>query len=147
MVKEGEEPKKKVAKAIEDNKVAIDNFMNSLEPERKGLVDKALENNALDILNDRYDYSNLIKWLALKDKFDAGFYPVYVGIRPEGFVLNDNGTLKLALDKIEIMGRDISLICKDKASANPFIRAIISSDFKISENIESVSLDIKVKQH
>ena len=70
-------------------------------------------------------------------------FNVYVGIRPEGFNLDDNGNFELDLDKIEVMGRDISLICKSEASVNPFVRAIISSDFKVAENIGKVKFEIK----
>ena len=142
-IAKGKVPNDKVNAAIEANNSAIDEFVNGLEPDRQVLVKKAIENNIVPMLGDDFDYSELIRLLALKEKLDAGLYPVFVGIRPEGFILNDSGILKLALDKIEVMGRDISLICKDKASINPFIRAIISSENKISEDVGSVSLDIK----
>ena len=142
-LKAGKTPKEKATAAYEENKAAIDAYIAALEPARITLVKKAIESDILPMLNDGFDYSELIRLLKLKDKIDAGFYPVFVGIRPEGFILNDSGLLKLELDKIEVMGRDISLICKDQASINPFIRAIISSDFKISEDVKSVSFDIK----
>ena len=139
----GKVQKEKATAAYEENKTDITKFIAELEPERKALVEYAIEKNILRMLNDGFDYSRLFRLLKLKEKLDAGLYPVFVGIRPEGFVLNDSGVLKLALDKIEVMGRDISLICKDPASINPFIRAIISSDNKIDENVGSVSVDIK----
>ena len=142
-LKAGRVPKEKATAAYEENKAAIDAYIAALQPARIALVKKAIESDILPMLNDGFDYSELIRLLKLKDKIDAGFYPVFVGIRPEGFILNDSGLLKLELDKIEVMGRDISLICKDQASINPFIRAIISSDFKISEDVKSVSFDIK----
>lgn len=49
---------------------------------------------------------------------------VYVGIRPEGFVRNDEGALRCRLDRVEVMGRDISLICTNEVSLNPVVRAI-----------------------
>lgn len=49
---------------------------------------------------------------------------VYVGIRPEGFVRNDEGALRCRLDRVEVMGRDISLICTNEASLNSVVRAI-----------------------
>ena len=139
----GKVQKEKATAVYEENKTDITKFIAELEPERKALVEYAIEKNILRMLNDGFDYSRLFRLLKLKEKLDAGLYPVFVGIRPEGFVLNDSGALKLALDKIEVMGRDISLICKDPASINPFIRAIISSDNKIDENVGSVSVDIK----
>ncbi len=53
---------------------------------------------------------------------------VYVGIRPEGFTLNDKGRLTCAVSGIDVMGRDISIVSTHPASINPLIRSIISSD-------------------
>ena len=53
---------------------------------------------------------------------------VTVGIRPEGFVLDPNGPLECELSTVEVMGRDVSMVCKHPASLNPTVRAIINSD-------------------
>jgi len=58
---------------------------------------------------------------------------VFVGIRPEGFVLNAEGAFTCDLVGVEVMGRDISVIAKNAASGEN-IRAIISS-----ENIADVT--------
>ena len=52
---------------------------------------------------------------------------VYVGIRPEGFVRNDAGALRCRLDRVEVMGRDISLICTNEAALSPVVRAILGA--------------------
>ena len=59
---------------------------------------------------------------------------VYVGIRPEGFVLKEDGAFHCRLDRVEVMGRDISVVCTNAASVNPTVRAILSTDQKISLN-------------
>lgn len=59
---------------------------------------------------------------------------VYVGIRPEGFVLKEDGAFHCQLERVEVMGRDISVVCTNAASANPTVRAILSTDQKISLN-------------
>ncbi|MBD5475170.1 MAG: ABC transporter ATP-binding protein [Lachnospiraceae bacterium] len=59
---------------------------------------------------------------------------VYVGIRPEGFVLKEDGEFRCRLDRVEVMGRDISVVCTNTASVNPTVRAILSTDHKISLN-------------
>ena len=56
---------------------------------------------------------------------------VYVGIRPEGFILKESGTLKCQLSGVEVMGRDISVVSTNKASLNPTVRAIIGSDSRL----------------
>jgi len=59
---------------------------------------------------------------------------VYVGIRPEGFVLNENGPLKCSLNGVEVMGRDISIVSTHPAFEGEVIRSIIDS-----ENLDEVS--------
>ena len=68
---------------------------------------------------------------------------VYVGIRPEGFVLDDNGPLHCRLSNVEVMGRDVSIVCTSDASANPLIRAIINADNKVDTTKEVVSYSVK----
>ena len=53
---------------------------------------------------------------------------VTVGIRPEGFVIDENGPMRAALNAIEVMGRDTSVVASHPACANPVIRAIVSSE-------------------
>ena len=53
---------------------------------------------------------------------------VYVGIRPEGFILSKTGKLSCDVSGIDVMGRDISIVSKNANSINPVIRSIISSD-------------------
>ena len=53
---------------------------------------------------------------------------VTVGIRPEGFVLDENGPLKCNLSSVEVMGRDVSIVSTHPASLNPVIRSIINAD-------------------
>ncbi len=57
---------------------------------------------------------------------------VFVGIRPEGFIVDDNGPLECELSNIEVMGRDVSIVSKHPASLNPIIRSIINADQSVS---------------
>lgn len=57
---------------------------------------------------------------------------VYVGIRPEGFVLDENGPMHCKLSNVEIMGRDVSIVSTSEASLNPVIRSIINADNKVN---------------
>ena len=54
--------------------------------------------------------------------------PVTVGIRPEGFLLEGEGSFTCALTRVEVMGRDISVVCTHPASQNPTVRAIVSAE-------------------
>ena len=53
---------------------------------------------------------------------------VYVGVRPEGFVLDENGPLTCDLVGVEVMGRDITVVSTNAACENAEIRAIISAE-------------------
>ncbi len=68
---------------------------------------------------------------------------VYVGIRPEGFVLNPNGALHCKLSNVEVMGRDSSIVSTHEASLNPVVRAIIDSDNKVDPDAETVAFSLK----
>ncbi len=68
---------------------------------------------------------------------------VFVGIRPEGFVLDGNGPMVCKLNNVEVMGRDMSVVCEHVASANPLVRAIINSDNKVDLTSETVSYSLK----
>ena len=53
---------------------------------------------------------------------------VTVGIRPEGFIVDENGALECNLSNIEVMGRDVSVVSTHSASVNPIVRSIIDAD-------------------
>lgn len=65
---------------------------------------------------------------AVLDIKDVADQEVYVGIRPEGFVLQENGPLCCKLSGVEVMGRDISVVSTNAASLNPTVRAIIGTE-------------------
>lgn len=54
--------------------------------------------------------------------------PVYVGVRPEGFILSENGALTCRLNRPEVMGRDVSIVSTHPASQNPVIRSIVDAE-------------------
>lgn len=60
---------------------------------------------------------------------------VYVGIRPEGFLLREDGPFHCELRGIEVMGRDISVVSSNNASLTPTVRSIIGT-----QNAEIVQL-------
>ena len=63
---------------------------------------------------------------------------VTVGIRPEGFILSESGKFTCALSRIEVMGRDVSVVSTHPASENEVIRSIIDAENApgISENVK-----------
>mgnify|MGYP001046466874 CR=1 FL=1 len=53
---------------------------------------------------------------------------VYAAIRPEGFLLKEEGALHCELKGVEVMGRDISVVSGNAASLNPAVRSIVASE-------------------
>ena len=53
---------------------------------------------------------------------------VHVGIRPEGFILDEGGAFTCDLSGVEVMGRDISVVSTHPNSQNVTIRSIISAE-------------------
>lgn len=67
---------------------------------------------------------------------------VYVGIRPEGFIVDDEGKFKCELKGINIMGRDITVLSSNSACKN-VIRSIVSAENRIDEEAETVRFNLK----
>ena len=68
---------------------------------------------------------------------------VYIGIRPEGFELDENGALECKLSNVEVMGRDVSIVSTHESSLNPVIRSIIDADNKVEVTAQTVRYNIK----
>ncbi|MCR5585165.1 MAG: ABC transporter ATP-binding protein [Lachnospiraceae bacterium] len=68
---------------------------------------------------------------------------LYIGIRPEGFIVDPNGPLTCNLQSVEVMGRDSSVVSTNDASSNPTIRSIIDSDIKVDPESKTVKFRIK----
>ena len=69
--------------------------------------------------------------------------PVWVGIRPEGFVLEESGPLCCALQGVEVMGRDITVVAGHPDCENTAIRAIISAENTVNAASQTVSFTLK----
>ena len=68
---------------------------------------------------------------------------VFVGVRPEGFVLAEDGPLSCALSSVEVMGRDVSIVSKNPAAVSPIIRSIIDADGRPAADIKTVRVHLK----
>ena len=69
--------------------------------------------------------------------------PVYAAVRPEGFLLREEGGLCCGLNRDEVMVRDVSVVCTNEACEAITLRAIISSENEIREDAEQVRFDLK----
>ncbi len=80
---------------------------------------------------------------AVMDVKNVPDMPVTLGIRPEGFVLDENGPFKCKLSNVEVMGRDVSIVSTHPASLNPIIRSIINADNKVDSDKNEVAYTLK----
>ena len=68
---------------------------------------------------------------------------VYAAIRPEGFELEENGPLTCKLTAVEVMGRDISVVCTHEKCENVAIRAIIDAENVVNTAKSTVNFRLK----
>jgi len=71
-----------------------------------------------------------------------GDQEIYVGIRPEGFIVDQNGPLTLLKDRVEVMGRDKSIVSLHPSSTKPTIRSIVDSDVVLPDT-KTVKFSLK----
>lgn len=68
---------------------------------------------------------------------------VWAAIRPEGFILQNDGPLTCTLGALEVMGRDISIVSSNENAVNPTIRSIISAENKVDLASKTVRFAVK----
>ncbi|MBB5265298.1 multiple sugar transport system ATP-binding protein [Catenibacillus scindens] len=68
---------------------------------------------------------------------------VIVGIRPEGFLLKSDGPLRCHLERIEVMGRDVSIVSTHSACTGTSLRSIISSESRVDTAAAEVCFSLK----
>lgn len=71
---------------------------------------------------------------------------VTVGVRPEGFVLAEDGPLVCSLSRVEVMGRDISVVSTHKDCQAKAIRSIINAENKVDQTQEFVRFALKANK-
>ena len=69
--------------------------------------------------------------------------PVWVGIRPEGFIPDENGPFTCKMDRVEVMGRDVSVVSTHPQMTGRSIRSIVSSENRFEPGRESVRFRLK----
>ena len=68
---------------------------------------------------------------------------VTAAIRPEGFTLSETGALSCDLSRVEVLGRDISVVSTHPKSQNVTIRSIISAENAVNTASQKVRFDLK----
>lgn len=109
-------------------------------------VAKFLGTPAINVFDGRVDGHKLyIGNACVMEVPSAEDQDVYVGIRPEGFEMDEEGSLACELQNVEIMGRDVSVVSTHAASCNDVIRSIIDADHKI--DLSSSVVRFRIKPH
>lgn len=88
-------------------------------------------------------------WLGEDAVLDVRGVPdqeVYVGIRPEGFILKEDGPLCCALSRLEVMGRDVSVVSTHPCSQNLTIRSIIAAENSVNTASATVRFALKPRK-
>lgn len=67
---------------------------------------------------------------------------VYVGIRPEGLVVDENGPFTCTLRNVEKLGRDTSVICMHEGMQGDHLRVVVPSETKIQQK-DTIRFSIK----
>ena len=67
---------------------------------------------------------------------------LHVAIRPEGFVLADEGALTCKLVEVEVMGRDVTVVSTHESAQNAEIRSIISASNRVDLSSGLVKFDV-----
>ncbi len=83
---------------------------------------------------------------AVLDTKGAEDQEVYIGIRPEGFILDEKGGLTCSVSGIDVMGRDVSVVSTNENSLNPVIRSIVSAD-EAGKVSDSGEVKFRLKEH
>ena len=68
---------------------------------------------------------------------------VYVGIRPEGLMVDAQGTLTCHLKSVERLGRDTSIVAEHEGMCSETIRAIVPSGTEVDSESEVVRFTIR----
>ena len=107
-------------------------------------VAKFLGTPAINVLDGRVEGGKLyIGSEAVLPVSGVKDQPVYVGIRPEGFVVDEQGPFHCTFSAMEVMGRDTSIITTHEAAATPTLRAIVSSETVLDTSRKTVAFSLK----
>ena len=107
-------------------------------------VAKFLGTPPINVFEGRIDGGKLsIGEEAVLDVPGVADQEVIAAIRPEGFELEENGPFTCNLKTVEVMGRDISVVCTHEKCENVAIRAIIDAENVVNTAKSTVQFQLK----
>ncbi len=71
---------------------------------------------------------------------------IYAGIRPEGFIPDENGRFSLKVDAVEVMGREKSLVLSSDFAEGGKVRAIVDDDIATDISGEKMCFSLNGKK-
>ena len=74
---------------------------------------------------------------------ERGNRKVWVGIRPEGFIPDEAGPFTCDMDRVEVMGRDVSVVSTHPQMTGRCIRSIVSSENRFEPDRKKVRFRLK----
>ena len=74
---------------------------------------------------------------------DAPDGTVFAGVRPEGFEPDRKGPVACGLNRVEVLGRDTSIVCTHPACQTATLRAIIRSEQEVDAKQETVRFSLR----
>ena len=110
-------------------------------------VAKFLGTPPINVFEGRVQAGKL--YIGKEDVLDVPGAPdgeVWAGVRPEGFILKEDGRLSCELARVEVMGRDISVVCAHAAAPGAQLRAIISAENTVDTQKPAVRFDLKPRK-
>ena len=71
---------------------------------------------------------------------------IWVGVRPEGFIPDPDGPFTCRMDRVEVMGRDVSVVSTHAKMTGKNIRSIISSENRFEPDQQEVRFRLKPRK-
>ena len=105
-------------------------------------VAKFLGTPPINIFDGVVENGNLLIGDSKLKKIKTDQKDVVVGIRPEGFLYVEKGTLHVEVYQVETIGRDTTLIVKDPSNEGKTFRVIIDSQYRVKPG-DVVGFDIR----
>ena len=130
-----------ITEIVEEEVVVEEQAVDTKKKSKKNKKQEIVEETAK--VTERvigYDYGEAE---CVMDVLGVADQPVTIGIRPEGFIPDDNGALTCELSSVEVMGRDVSIVSRSEASLNPTIRSIVDADCKIDAAAKTIRYTLK----
>lgn len=105
-------------------------------------VAKFLGSPPINIFDGQVKGGKVVVGDSVFGRLKADDQDVVVGVRPEGFKMNEKSDFKVHVEFVETIGRDTTLIIKNPLDENHTFRAIVDADHKVQPG-DTVSLEVK----